>query len=218
MEKDYYATLGVAKSASAEEIKKAYRKLALLHHPDRGGGPEAEKKFKEVSEAYQILSDPQKRASYDQFGSAAFENGGNGGGGFNGFGGFDFSGFGSNSRGGGFSDFGFGGGLGDIFEEFFGSSMAQVQAEVTITPAQAVLGDTIVLQLDGQNLEFKLPAGTQSGTSFRFPGKGRVYRGKQRGDLILSVKIEIPKHQTKEQEELWRAIRETETKKKGWWR
>jgi len=85
---DYYATLGVAREAGAEDLKKAYRKLAMQHHPDRNpGNKQAEAKFKEVSEAYDILKDDQKRAAYDRYGHAAFEQGGAGG--FNA--GFDFS-------------------------------------------------------------------------------------------------------------------------------
>ncbi len=104
MPKDFYERLGVSKSASQDEIKQAFRKLAHRHHPDKQGGDEA--KFKEINEAYQVLSDEKKRAQYDQFGSAAFE-GGQGGPG-PGFGGFDFSGAG------GFED------LGDIFGDLFG--------------------------------------------------------------------------------------------------
>jgi molecular chaperone DnaJ len=94
--KDYYEVLGVNRDASEEEIKKAYRKLAMKHHPDRNpDNPKAEEHFKEAKEAYEILSDGQKRAAYDQHGHAAFETGGMGGGGFGGFGagsqGFDFS-------------------------------------------------------------------------------------------------------------------------------
>lgn len=107
--RDYYEVLGVAKDASADDIKKAYRKLARKYHPDiNKDNPEAAEKFKECSEAYSVLSDDQKRAQYDQFGMAAFENGGAGAGagGFGGFG--DFSG-------------GFGGsGMEDIFDMFFG--------------------------------------------------------------------------------------------------
>lgn len=100
---DYYATLGVAKDASADDLKKAYRKLAMQYHPDRNpGNKDAEAKFKDLSEAYDVLKDDQKRAAYDRFGHAAFENGGGGQGGFTG--GFDFG----------------GGGLGDIFEQMFG--------------------------------------------------------------------------------------------------
>ena len=102
--KDYYEVLGVDKTASDDEIKRAFRKLAVKYHPDRNqGDKEAEAKFKEINEAYQILSDSEKRAKYDQFGSAAFDGtGGFSGGGFSGFDGFDMGGF------------------GDIFDSFFG--------------------------------------------------------------------------------------------------
>src|SRR3954452_22824892 len=100
---DYYAALGVARDAGAEDLKKAYRKLAMKYHPDRNPNDKsAEAKFKEVSEAYDVLKDDQKRGAYDRFGHAAFDNGGGGGqGGFSG--GFNFE-----------------GGLGDIFEGLFG--------------------------------------------------------------------------------------------------
>lgn len=115
MPKDYYAILGVPKTASADEIKKAFRRLAHEHHPDKGGN---EQRFKDVNEAYQVLGDEKKRAAYDRFGSAAFEQGGPGPGGF---GGFDFNGFG----GGGFQvnmdDLG---DLGDVLGEMFGFGRA----------------------------------------------------------------------------------------------
>src|SRR6201997_4112580 len=91
---DYYKTLGVGKGASDEEIKKAYRKLAMQHHPDRNpGDKKAEEKFKEISHAYDVLSDEQKRAAYDRYGHDAFNQGGMGGAGGAGMGGagFDFS-------------------------------------------------------------------------------------------------------------------------------
>src|SRR3989344_579944 len=116
MNKDYYETLGVNKSASKEEIKKAFYQLAHKYHPDKKGGNEA--KFKEVNEAYQILSDDSKRSKYDQFGSQ-FESARGG------YGGFDTSGF-SGDFSGGFSnggmDFDFGN-LNDIFSDFFQGGM-----------------------------------------------------------------------------------------------
>jgi len=127
MQKDYYNILGVEKSASKDEIKKAFYKLAHKHHPDKKGGNEA--KFKEVNEAYQVLSDDAKRSKYDQFGSS-FENAGGGYGGSaqGGFEGFDFSNFS-----GGFqnnnADFDFGN-LNDIFSDFFGGGMGGGRREV----------------------------------------------------------------------------------------
>lgn len=112
MSKDYYQILGVSKTASEDEIKKAFRRLAHEHHPDKGG---EDKKFKDINEAYQILGDKQKRQTYDQFGSQAFENGGSTGSPFgNGFGGFGGQGFPGGFQAGDFGD------LGDILGEMFG--------------------------------------------------------------------------------------------------
>ena len=134
--RDYYEVLGVEKSADDAAIKKAYRVLAKKYHPDMNpGDAEAEKKFKEASEAYAILSDPEKRKQYDQFGHAAFEGGAGGGG----FGGFDFSGA-------DFSDI-----FGDIFGDFFGGGRsrrgnngpmkgANIRTSVRITFEEAVFG------------------------------------------------------------------------------
>src|SRR3989344_923729 len=123
-EKDCYQVLGVSRTASADEIKKAYRKLALEYHPDRNKGKDAAEKFKEISRAYEVLSDPQKKQTYDQFGHAAFEQGG-GQGPFEGtqsgrYGPFTYT-YTSSGGGGGF-DFG---GFSDpfeIFEQFFGGA------------------------------------------------------------------------------------------------
>jgi molecular chaperone DnaJ len=136
---DYYTTLGVAKNANADDLKKAYRKLAMKYHPDRNpGDKQAETRFKEVNEAYDILKDDQKRAAYDRFGHAAFEQGGAGGPG--GMGGFDFSAA---------SD------LGDIFDQMFGMGRrsqrprtgADLRAGVEIDLAEAFSGTKVNLRV-----------------------------------------------------------------------
>lgn len=142
--KDYYKTLGVEKSASQDEIKKAFRKLALEHHPDKNGGKD--EKFKEINEAYSVLSDEQKRKQYDTFGSAGPNMGGGQGAGF---GGFDFSGF---QQGAGNMEFD----LGDIFGSFFGGGNsrgrsggrgshtrargADIQVDIEVTFKESALG------------------------------------------------------------------------------
>ncbi len=131
--RDYYEVLGVPKTASADEIKKAFRKAAVQHHPDKEGGDEA--KFKEVNEAYEVLKDQQKRQRYDQFGHAGV--GGDGG-----------AGAGGNPFGGQNVNFDFGEGLGDIFGQFFGGQQQQrgpkrgrdVETSITLTFEQAVFG------------------------------------------------------------------------------
>jgi len=139
--KDYYSILGVSKSASDDEIKKAFRRLAHEHHPDKGGDPS---KFKDASEAYSILSDKQKRATYDQFGSAAFENGGAGPG-RGGFGGFPGGGFGFDFNGQDFGD------LNDVLGEMFGFSQRgstssrqkrgrNIEVDVDLTFREAIFG------------------------------------------------------------------------------
>lgn len=143
MNKDYYDILGVAKNTSKDEIKKAFYKLAHKYHPDKKEGDE--NKFKEVNEAYQILSDDGKRAKYDQFG-AGFENMNQGYGGHGGFEGFDFGGFSGGFQGGDF------GNLNDIFSDFFsGSGMGggvkqrrgrDISTEIQITLSDSVLGVT----------------------------------------------------------------------------
>jgi molecular chaperone DnaJ len=147
--RDYYEILGVAKDASADEIKKAFRRSAIEHHPDRGGD---EAKFKELNEAYEVLKDPSKRQRYDQFGHAGV--GGNGGGAdpFAGFGGFGQSGQGQNFD---FGDLG----LGDIFSSFFGGGAQQaggrrqqrgrdVETRVDISFEQAVFGTEVELNMN----------------------------------------------------------------------
>ena len=163
--RDYYEVLGVDRNADEATLKKAYRVLAKKYHPDMNpGDKEAEKKFKEASEAYAILSDPEKRKQYDQFGHAAFEQGGPGAGGFGGFDGFNFSGD-------------MGDIFGDIFGDLFGGGRrrgtsngpmqgANVRASVRITFEEAVFGCEKELEL---NLKDECPTchgtGAKPGTS-----------------------------------------------------
>lgn len=184
MAEDFYKILGIGKSASAQEIKSAYRKLALQYHPDRNKTKEAEAKFKEVTKAYEVLSDEQKRKTYDQFGAAAFEQGGPGGG--NPFaGGNPFSGgFGGQNGpftytyttggdGGGF-DFG---GFNDpfeIFEQFFGGQSPFGRAQrrpvysIRIEFIEAVKGVTKKVTIEGKQETIKIPAGVNNGSRIRF--------------------------------------------------
>ena len=182
--KDYYQALGVTKSATPDEIKKAYRKLALQCHPDRNKGKDAEGKFKEVTKAYEVLSDPQKKQAYDQFGHAAFEQGagqgpfGGAGGPFGGFGqqGGPFS-YTYSTGGDGGAGFDFGG-FNDpfeIFEQFFGGGSpfgarsARRQAySLTLNFLEAVNGTTKKVTIDGRSQTIKIPAGVDEGSRIRF--------------------------------------------------
>jgi len=211
--KDYYKTLGVDKSASKDDLKKAFRKLAHENHPDKNrNNPAATQKFKEASEAYSVLSDDAKRKQYDMFGSAgpggAGFNPGAGQGGFQGgfqgfnggqgFGGFDFSQF---NQGGGFhfSQDGTEFDLGDIFGEFFGGGGgrgrrprkgATISVDVRIPFKESIFGTEKEISIDGrEKLVVKIPPGIESGQGLRVSGKGEDGAG-GRGDLIVRVWVE----------------------------
>jgi DnaJ-class molecular chaperone len=178
MASDYYQILGVSKTATADEIKRAYRKKALEFHPDRNKGKEAEGKFKEISSAYEVLSDSQKRQTYDQFGAAAFEQGGPGGQGAGGpFGGFGGQGPFTYSYSGGAQGFDFGGGSSDpfdIFEQFFGGGnpfgrqQRRSTYSLNISFMEAVKGVTKKVQLEGKMQTIKIPAGVDDNSRIRF--------------------------------------------------
>lgn len=207
--KDYYKILGVSKSASPEEIKKAYRKLARKYHPDLNqGDKQAEQRFKEVNEAQEVLSDPEKRAKYDQYGQywQQAAAGGSPGAGM----GADFSQYA------GFEDFinellgrfgGMGGGSNSYSyrtgspEEFGGfqspfnsgySNMpvSDTEAAITLTFAQAFHGSEQHLQLNGEVIKVRIPPGAKPGTKIRLRGKGQASPYvQQRGDLYLKVSL-----------------------------
>lgn len=176
--RDFYEVLGVAKTASAAEIKKAYRQLALKYHPDKNKSPDAAEKFKEISEAYEVLSNPQKKQQYDQFGHAAFDPAS----GFGGFGGgartyrqgpFTYT----YTTSGGSRPGGFGFDFTDpfeIFESFFGGASPFGRAArmprygITISFDEAVKGTTRKIVHQGKEYEVKIPAGADDGTRIRF--------------------------------------------------
>lgn len=176
--KDYYEMLGVAKSASADEIKAAYRKQALQWHPDRNKSPEAAEKFKEINKAYEVLSDQSKRQAYDQFGHDAYERSGGrtSGGGYGQQGPFryTYTNYGEGSpfdfEGEGFSD------PFEIFEQFFGfrSPFGQQQQarrplyQVELTFEEAVKGVEKQLQIGKEKKKVKIPAGVDDGMRIRF--------------------------------------------------
>ena len=202
--RDYYEILGVSKNASDDEIKKAYRKLAIKYHPDKNpGDKEAEAKFKEVSEAHEVLSDKQKRARYDQFGHAGV---GGAGGGFGG--GNPFSGGNFNFNGQSFN-FDFGGGLDDILGNLFGFGAggarrprrgADYQTSVTLTFEEAIFGTNKRITVDGSDLKIKIPAGIDDGMSIRLNGKGgpAPEGGSGPGDLYVKIRVKPHKSLTRE--------------------
>ena len=197
--RDYYEVLGVAKGASDDEIKKAFRKLAVKYHPDKNpGDKEAEEKFKEINEAYSVLSDKTKRSRYDQFGHAGV--GGDGGGDpFAGFRGANGQSFNFDFGGGGFEDilgsiFGFGGG-------FRGARRGRdYRTSITIDFEEAIFGATKTISVDGNQTKLKIPAGIFDGQSIRLAGKGgeAPTADGQRGDLYVEVRVRAHKHLTRE--------------------
>ena len=207
--KDYYSILGVDKNASQEDIKKAYRKLAKKYHPDTNpGNKQAEEKFKDINEAYEVLSNPEKRNKYDNFGNEFdFKHG------------YDFDpsqfGFGGNVK----YEFRTGGEInpGDFFNMFFRGegfdfdsffdnvginkrsrhsayNGEDIEAELEITPEEGFHGVEKRISIRGQSgtksLSFKIPKGVRDGERVRLQGQGKTgFNGGQNGDLVLTIRI-----------------------------
>lgn len=209
VKRDYYEVLGVGRDADEATVKKAYRKQAKKYHPDMNAdNPEAEAKFKEVTEAYNVLSDKEKRKLYDQFGHAAFEEGAGTSGFRQGSGTYGFrrdsgaSGFWRNPNS-GYQEFHFeGGDMKDIFENFFGRGFESVRgrgrdvtAKVQVGFDEAAFGCEKVIRFEGeggagQSLQVHIPAGIDSGKKLRLRGKGEPgVSGGEAGDLLLEVTV-----------------------------
>jgi curved DNA-binding protein len=211
--KDYYQTLGVSRSAHEDEIRKAYRKLAKQYHPDRNrGNRAAEEKFKEINEAYEVLSDPQKKARYDQVGSdyQQWQRSGTQGG-------FDWSQYAGGMPQGGsrveYADLSdMFGNFSDFFQSIFGDIPIQQSdsftrrqrarpetgrasprnlpdVEVTITLEEAFRGSTRIVQIGNRRLEVKIPLGAGTGTRIRLAGEGGAVTGRSAGDLYLKIQV-----------------------------
>ena len=203
MSKDYYKILNIPKSSSKEEIKKAFRKLAHKHHPDKNGGDEA--KFKEINEAYTILSNDQKRAQYDQFGSN-FDGSGGGQGRSSGFDGFDFSQF---RQGGQHADFDVD--LGDIFSSFFkgGGGFQRrrkgqdIRVDIELSFKDSVFGKKEKIKVPykskrAEEMTVDIPAGMDNGEMLRVRQKGEEVQDGIPGDLF--IKIHTKEHKTLKKE------------------
>ncbi|UBV42267.1 DnaJ domain-containing protein [Deinococcus taeanensis] len=204
--KEYYDVLGVSRGASDADIKSAYRKLAKQYHPDKNAGDEkAAERFKEIGEAYAVLSDPEKRKVYDQFGHTGQVPPGYGGPGAGGFQGGDFAGFdpgqfsdffqglfgGAGRRGGGPAA-GFQGSqvnLEDLLGGLGGAGQGRrfvqnVEGELQVTLEEAFQGSDEVINVDGKRLSLRVPAGTRDGARLRLAGQGPGG-----GDVLLTIRV-----------------------------
>ena len=212
--RDYFKVLGVERSADADTIKRAFRKLARQYHPDVNPGDEnAEARFKEISEAYEVLSDPEKRRRYEQFGQYWNQMGGPGGGGAAGFD-VDFGRYGNfdefindllgrfGGGAGGFAGapggFGFASGFPGGFPSGFGGSGSRAaapnldaQATITLSLSEAFHGCERTLAVNEERVQVRIPPGVKNGSRLRLRGKGNLQPGTgRRGDLYLDIRLQ----------------------------
>lgn len=221
---DYYKILGVDKNIPQKDVRAAYRKRAKQFHPDlHPNDAKAKAKFQALNEAYEVISDPQKRAQYDQYGqqwkeAGGFANGAGENSGFNGAGGFgnpfanfDFSSFGSGN--GGFSSFfqdlfGRGGGRQCYNASSFNGSNGNadngnVEQQVNIDMFTALLGGEVIIRLpNGKKAKLKIKESTQNGTKVRLRGKGRDMGNGVLGDFIITYHVKLPENLTAHQKDL----------------
>jgi DnaJ-class molecular chaperone len=196
MPADYYETLGVGRDANKAEVKTAFRKLARELHPDvNAHDPEAEEKFKAAAEAYEVLSDPEKRRAYDAYGAEGLRGAGAAQGGF--------------------------GSVEDIFQAFFGSSFGfevrrgpmrgqDLIHTVEISAIDAMLGAKIAIPSHEGEREIELPAGIQPGSQFALRGHGMPgANGGPPGDLVVAIQVIVPESLSEEQRELAERLGET---------
>jgi curved DNA-binding protein len=229
--KDYYSILGVSKNASQDEIKKAYRKLAVKYHPDKNqGDKKAEEKFKDIGEAYEVLKDPVKRKKYDQLGAnwKQFEHAG-----AEGQGGFDWSQFGGRGGQGQYvyeGDLGDifgenGGGFSDFFKTFFGNMGSgrrsqphgwqqspgkglDLQADMEISLREAYHGTSRILNVGRQKLRITTKPGAYTGQELRIRGKGQPGRGGgEKGDIYIRIRVLPDPHFIRDGNDLTTSVR-----------
>lgn len=226
---DYYDVLGVKKNSTKQEIKSAYRRLAKKYHPDMNkDNPEAERLFKEITEAYNVLSDEEKRRLYDQFGHAAFD--GSMGDDPGKYADDQDSFFWKNNGNGGRTEFHYEGNMDDIFGDMFGSFFNKgnfggsragsfhfdssgnaypfmddedndAESEITVSFKEAALGCEKILRFDGKQsntISVHIPAGINEGQTIRLKGKGRTGYSGKKGDLFLKVHIAKDSRYTRE--------------------
>ncbi len=197
--RDYYQVLGITKQSTPEEIKKAYRKMAMQYHPDTNKASDAEKKFKEIQEAYEVLSDPNKKQMYDQYGHQGVNQqaGGFGGNPFGGFGGF--GGFSGSFNGEDISDM-FGGDINDILRGFgfggFGNPRGprkgqNIMTSVKISFKNAYNGTTLNVKINNETHKVDVPAGVRTGNNLKIKEKGQPgANGGPRGDVFVKIIVE----------------------------